>query len=146
MKRVYGIFLSLYPREYSQLFGPEVLNVFAQAAEEHRARGLGVWMWFILSELSAAVVSAGSHWIDRLSARRHPAFPEVVGAPRNGLFRTLQEAQNRVDINLKRMEDAIAHHDFVAARAYSIEDLKAREQLRKLRDRYGFDDDEMAVP
>jgi hypothetical protein len=43
------------------------------------------------------------------------------------------------------MEHAIAHHDFAAARAYSIEDLKAREDLRELQDRYGFDDDEMAL-
>ena len=49
------------------------------------------------------------------------------------------------DLNLKKMTHAIAHHDFAGARAYSIEDLKAREELRRLRDRYGFDDDEMAV-
>lgn len=145
MKRVYGIFLSLYPREYRELFGPEVLNVFAQAAEEHRARGLGVWAWFMVSELSGAVISAGSHWIDRFSARRHSATPEVAGSTRTGLFNTIQEAQNRIDLNLRRMERAIAHHDFVAARAYSIEDLKARADLRNLRDRFGFDDDEMVV-
>src|SRR5579863_5097575 len=145
MKRVYGAFLSLYPREYRELFGPEVLNVFAQAAEEHRSRGLGVWAWFMVSELSGAAISAGSHWIDRFSARRQAATPEVAGATRSGLFGVLREAQNRVDLNLRRMEHAIAHHDFVAARAYSIEESKAREDLRKLRDRYGFDDDEMAV-
>jgi hypothetical protein len=145
MKRIYGIFLSLYPREYRDLFGPEVLNVFAQAAEEHRARGLGVWAWFMVSELSGAVISAGSHWFDRFSARRQSVTPELAGATRTGLFNAVQEAQNRVNFNLRRMEHAIAHHDFVAARAYSIEDLKAREDLRQLRDRYGFDDDEMAV-
>jgi hypothetical protein len=51
-----------------------------------------------------------------------------------------QEAQNRVDLNLRRMTHAIAHRDFIAARAYSIEDLKAREDLRRLRDRFGFDE------
>ena len=71
MKRVYGAFLRLYPREYRDLFGPEVLSVFAQAAREHRARGLGVWVWFLVTELSGAVASAAGHWIDRLSARRH---------------------------------------------------------------------------
>jgi hypothetical protein len=145
MKRIYSVFLSLYPREYRDLFGPEVLNVFAQAAQEHRARGLGVWVWFMASELSGAVISAGSHWVDRLSARHQLAVPEPAGARPSGLFSAVQEAQNRVDFNLRRMEHAIAHHDFVGARAYSIEDLKAREDLRKLRDRYGFDDDEIAV-
>jgi hypothetical protein len=145
MKRVYGAFLRLYPREYRDLFGPEVLSVFAQAAREHRERGLGVWAWFLVTELSGAVLSAVGHWIDRFSARHRTAGPELAGAARSGLFGTVQEAQNRVDLNLKRMTHAIANHDFGGARAYSIEDLKAREELRRLRNRYGFDDDEMAV-
>ncbi len=106
MKRVYGVFLRLYPREYRDLFGPEVLNVFAQAADEQRSRGWCVWAWFMVSELSGAVISAGRHWIDRFSRRRHP---ELAGT------------------NLTRMMKAIANRDFAAARAYSIEDLKARE-------------------
>jgi hypothetical protein len=142
MKRVYGAFLHLYPREYRDLFGPEVLSVFAEAAREHRARGWGVWAWFLATELSGAVLSAAGHWIDRFSARPHQ---ELAGTTRSGLFSAVQEAQDRVDLNLKRMKHAIADHDFAGARAYSIEDLKAREELRKLRDRYGFDDDEMAV-
>jgi hypothetical protein len=145
MKRVYGAFLRLYPQEYRDLFGPEVLDVFAQAAREHRARGLGVWVWFLITELSGAVASAAGHWIDWLSARRHAAGPEVAGATHRSLFSAVQEAQNRVDVNLKKMTHAIANHDFAGARAYSIEDLKAREELQRLRDRYGFDDDEMAV-
>ena len=145
MKRVYGAFLRLYPQEYRDLFGLEVLDVFAQAAREHRARGLGVWVWFLVTELSGAVASAACHWIDRLSARRHSTVPGVAGATRRGLFSAVQEAQDRVDLNLERMTYAIAHHDFAGARAYSIEDLKAREELRKLRDRYGFDDDEMVL-
>jgi hypothetical protein len=111
----------LYPREYRDLFGPEVLSVFAEAAREHRARGLGVWAWFLVTELSGAVVSAAGHWIDRFSARGYPAScPELA------------------DTNLTRMTKAIANRDFAAARAYSIEDLK-------MRDRYGLDGDEMAL-
>jgi hypothetical protein len=142
MKRVYGAFLRLYPREYRDLFGAEVLSVFAQAAREQRARGLGSWVWFLVTELSGAVLSAAGHWIDRFGARPHP---EYEGATRGGLFGAVQEAQYRVDLNLRKMTQAIANHDFAGARAYSIEDLKAREELRRLRDRYGFDDDELAV-
>jgi hypothetical protein len=145
MRKIYGVFLRLYPREYRDLFGPEVLNVFAEAANEHRARGWGVWAWFLVTELSGAVVSAASHWVDRFSTRRRAEIPEAAGN-RSGLFSdALREAQNRIQFNLRRMEHAIAHHDFAAARAYSIEDLKAREDLRRLRDRYGFGDDEMAL-
>jgi hypothetical protein len=131
MKRIYGAFLSLYPREYRDLFGPEVLDVFAQAASEHRARGWHVWVWFLVTELSGAVTSAAGHWIDRFAARRHAPVPEVSGA----------NAQTRVDLNLKRMTQAIAKRDFTSARTYSFEERRAREELRKLRDRYGFDND-----
>ena len=128
MKRVYGAFLRLYPREYRDLFGPEVLSVFAQAAREHRERGLGVWAWFLVTELSGAVLSAVGHWIDRFSALgRCASHPAYTGRARSGVFSALQEAQNRVDLNLKRMTHAIANHDFAGARAYSIEDLKARK-------------------
>jgi hypothetical protein len=146
MKRVYSAFLYLYPQEYRDLFGPEVLSVFADAAREHRARGLGVWAWFLITELSGAAVSAAGHWIDRFSALRRPAgHQEFAGSTRDGLFSAVQEARNRVDLNLKRMTQAIAKHDFASARAFSVEDLRAREELRRLRDRYGFDDDEMAL-
>ncbi len=145
MKRVYAAFLSLYPQEYRELFGPEVLSVFDQAAREHRARGWSVWTWFLVTELSGAVISAGGHWIDRFSARHHRPGPEVADSTRRRTVSVIQEAQNRVDFNREQMTHAIANHDFVGARTYSFEELKAREDLRKLRDGYGFDDDEMAI-
>ena len=97
MKRVYGAFLRLYPREYRDLFGAEVLSVFAQAAREHRARGCGVRAWFLVTELSGAVLWAARHWIDRFSALgRCASRPDYAGAIRGGLFSAVQEAQNRV--------------------------------------------------
>lgn len=106
MKRIYAAFLHLYPREYRDLFGPEVVDVFAEAADEHRARGLGVWIWFLSVELSAALASAAHHWIDRGFVRQPKG---LSGTP------------------LQKMTQAIARHDFVAARAWSIEDLKSRQ-------------------
>lgn len=99
MKRLYAFFLRLYPREYRDIFGPEVLNVFAQAADEHRQRGLADWLRFLIAEFSDAVVSAARHWLDHR---------ELIGTP------------------LQKMTAAIARRDFLAARAYSIEDLKSR--------------------
>jgi hypothetical protein len=112
MKRVYRAFLLLYPREYRDLFGPEVVEVFSQAAKEHRARGWSVWVWFLVTELSGAIISAAGHWTDRLSRPRGGAGFEYAS-------------------NLEKMTAAIAHRDFVAARAFSFADLKAREDLRK---------------
>jgi len=106
MKRFYALFLRLYPREYRDLFGPEVLNVFAEAADEHRSRGLAVWLTFLVVELSGALASAARHWADYILARPRREF---VGTP------------------LERMTAAIARHDFVAARRFSIEDLKSRK-------------------
>lgn len=142
MKRIYALFLALYPREYRELFGPEVLRVFAEAAEEHKVRGRISWVRFLIVELSGAAWSAAGHWFDRFAARHHV---EVTPPTRGGLFGAAQEAQSRVDLNLKRMKQAIADRDFAKARTYSWEEMKAREELRRLRDRYGFDDDELAV-
>lgn len=46
--------------------------------------------------------------------------------------------KQRVEFCLRRMEHAIANHDFPGARSYSYEDLKAREQLRKLWEKQGL--------
>ena len=140
MKRIYRAFLCLYPREYRDLFGPEVLSVFEQAAEEHRARGWSVWVWFLVTELSGAAVSAAGHWIDRFPACRRSPAADTPGAARSGLFSAANEARNRVDFNLNKMTDAIANHDFAGARDWSYKERKAREDLRRLRDRYGFDE------
>lgn len=136
MKRIYALFLLLYPREYRDLFGPEVLDVFAQAAREQRARRWTAWVRFLVTELSGAIVSAAAHWLDRFS---RPDAVAVPGGSRS--FGVLGEAQDRIETNLKRMTDAIAHHDFEDAGACYFEDLKARDDLRQLRDRYGFEDD-----
>src|ERR1700689_5533357 len=112
MKRVYGAFLRLYRREYRDLFGPEDLSVFAQAAREQRARGRGVWVWFVVTELSGAVFSAAGHWVDRFSARRRARLsetPEIPCASRSGLFAAVREAQSRVDSNVQQMTHAIAN-------------------------------------
>ncbi|HEY3825810.1 MAG TPA: hypothetical protein VGL82_14700 [Bryobacteraceae bacterium] len=147
MKRIYALFLQLYPREYRDLFGPEVLAVFSEAAAEERSRGRAAWLWFLIVELSAAVVSAARHWVDRFSARRffvHRTV-EIAGASHTQLFSAVAEAQERADLSLKRMTQPIASGDYLAARKYSVEDLKARDELRRLRDRYGFDDDETVL-
>ncbi len=145
MKRLYALFLRLYPREYRDLFGPEVLGVFAQAADEHRQRGLAKWLLFLIAELSGALASAARHWADRFSRHEAP-HAEIAGTTRPHLFTAVQEAQIRVDLNIRRMEHAIANHDFAGARAWSYEERKARAELERLRDLFGFGDDEELTP
>jgi hypothetical protein len=106
MKRIYSVFLRLYPREYRELFGPEVLDVFSQAASEHKARGWRSWMWFLATELSGAVIAAAGHWMDRLTREQTP---------------------NPFESDLQKMTRAIARRDFAAARAFYFADIKARD-------------------
>ena len=80
MKRIYAAFFGLYPREYRDLFGPAVLDVFAQAAREQRARGWTAWVRFLITELSGAIVSAAAHWLDRFSAHRGAVRPAGSGS------------------------------------------------------------------
>lgn len=140
MKRIYAAFLRLYPREYRDLFGPEVLAVFAQAADDRRRCGQGAFLRFLMIELSGAVASAARCWIHRLSLRERSS-PEIAGN-RTHLFSSVEEAQNLIELNIKRMTHAIANHDFVGARQYSFEERKAREELHRLRDLYGLGDDD----
>ena len=58
-------------------------------------------------------------------------------APCAAVPNEIAEAEKRVEFCLRRMEHAIATHDFPGARFYSNEDLKARENLRQLRLKYG---------
>jgi hypothetical protein len=50
------------------------------------------------------------------------------------------EAQNRVSLNLNYLLFAISHHQFREARFYSNEERKAREDLRRVREKYGLGD------
>jgi hypothetical protein len=50
----------------------------------------------------------------------------------------LGDARRRVEFCLDRMMQAIAERRFDRARYYSKEDLKARDRLRRLREKYGI--------
>jgi ATP-dependent Clp protease ATP-binding subunit ClpC len=41
---------------------------------------------------------------------------------------------------IQHMEHAIANHDFPGARRYSHDERRAREELRRLRQKYDVDD------
>ncbi|HEY6340083.1 MAG TPA: hypothetical protein VIY49_01210 [Bryobacteraceae bacterium] len=50
------------------------------------------------------------------------------------------DAQARIPMLIQRMVDAIANHDFPGARRYSDEERLARDELHRLRQRYGIAD------
>jgi hypothetical protein len=155
--RMYQALLRLYPRDYAATFGPEMARAFERAGEETRARSQGAYARFALAELAGLAAGAGAEWFAKLttsSSVRGRCLPDLqkmrpAGVPREvwfagaggngvGIPSELQEAQSRVELCLRRMEHAIATHDFQGARFYSNEDLKARETLRLLREKHGM--------
>jgi ATP-dependent Clp protease ATP-binding subunit ClpC len=73
--------------------------------------------------------AAGAH------ARLHlPALPEEVA-----------DCQKRVTLGARRLESAIANHEFEKARLYSDEERKERENLKALKEKHHLDDSSSAV-
>ena len=157
MARAYRALLRLFPQDYQTFFGSEMLATFEEASEERRARGRIPYARFVATELAGLALRAPREWLAKITTSdsvRRRAVPDMrmmrpAGVPRELWFAQagwntepsdITEAERRVDFCLRRMEHAIATHDFPGARYYSNEDLKARENLRRLRARYGPDE------
>jgi len=113
-------FLRLYPREHREQFGAEMTSVFASAANERRG-----WLkrvWFCVREIAGLIWGA--------TAERFRRHSPAVENPAVTL-------QTQIEANLRRMEHAIANHQFDKARFYSYYDLKLRELLRKAAENRG---------
>lgn len=156
-KPAYGALLRLFPRDYRLFFEAEMLAAFGRASEEHRASGRIAYGRFVFAELAALAMSVLVEWIAKAttsSSIRARSLPDLrmmrpAGVPRELWFTSartvsaavpdeIAEAEKRVEFCLRRMEQAIATHDFPGARFFSNEDLKAREKLRLLRAKYGL--------
>jgi hypothetical protein len=153
-KPVYRALLRLFPGDYRSCFEIEMLDAFEQASEEWEGFAYGR---FICLELIGLAARLPLEWIAKLttsSSMRARSLPDLrkmrpagvprelwfasAGASRAGIPDEVAEAEKRVQFCLHRMEHAIATHDFPGARFYSNEDLKAREQLRQARAKYGL--------
>jgi|HubBroStandDraft_6_1064221.scaffolds.fasta_scaffold65832_4 hypothetical protein len=139
--RIYKALLRLYPSDCRGWCGPEMLDAFERAAQEHRARGLAAFVRFGLVELSGLLVEAGAAWIAKFTSSRYmrgfwiPTTMRRPGQSREDwcppgarVLSDVMEAQKRADFNLRHMVDAIADRDFKRARFYSEEDLRIRKQ------------------
>jgi len=154
---VYRALLRLYPEDYRLFFAAEMLGAFGRASEEQRARGRLAYGRFVCAELVALALSVPVEWMAKVSTSssiRARSLPDLrmmrpAGVPRELWFASartmsapapdeIEEAEQRVEFCLRRMEHAIATHDFPGARFYSNEDLKAREKLRQLRPKSGL--------
>jgi hypothetical protein len=161
LRRAYRTLLRLYPSDYTALFALEMQNAFEQTAEERRLRSRPVFVRFLLGEFIDLLIGAGAEWIAKLttdSSVRGRCLPDLrmmrpPGLPwelwfaatcRNtgqaSLPDEVMEAQDRISMLIHRMVYAIANHDFPGARRYSNEERQARDELRRLREKYNIDD------
>jgi hypothetical protein len=127
MKRVFRLFLLLYPAEYRRIFGEEMTNTFEELGHEH-----GWSVRFVIAELGGLIRGAASAWLER----RRPAVA-TDGPARPWMPREVVEAQQRVDEHVAAMVHAIANHQFERARELSNQEREARANLDRLRERYG---------
>ena len=137
--------MRMYPADYRLAFEVEMQAAFDRSAKEHRARGWLPYVRFLATELAGLWTGALQEWIAKSKTSRNMRPAGVPGelwfaAPRGSVPDEVAAVKQRVEFCLRRMEHAIANHDFPGARYYSDEDLKAREQLRKLREKHGLAD------
>jgi hypothetical protein len=130
MGRIFRALVHLYPQAHRDLLGAEMQAVFERGARENRDLGPVAYVCFLLTELVGFVSGAVRA---RLSAPPINAEPVASGLPEEVL-----EAQNRVAVTLNRLLFAISHHQFVQARKYSDEERNARQELRRVMEKYGL--------
>jgi len=132
MTRAWGLLLRLYPDKHRAEYADEMRHVIEQAAEEERQRGFVPYVRFLIAEAIGLLGGSAGQWLDVIGHRRYS--PEIAEAS-SGLDipDDITALELRIAANLRRMEYAIAHHQFTRARFFSEVDLRQREALKHLR-------------
>lgn len=128
MRHAYSALLLFYPVEYRHLFGEEMLNTFEQAAGDWRARGTLAFWWFTTWELTGLLHGLIGEWIAKHAAGDEYLRPWSAGK----VPAKAAELEKLCEQLVRRMEFAIAHHDFPKARFYSAAEEKTRRRLERL--------------
>jgi hypothetical protein len=115
MKRIYLMLLGFYPAEYRALFEVEMLALFEEAAAERRGRA--AYFGFSVRELAGLVWGGGFEWIAKWG--RPDRYLDLAPS-----------GEDRIGFFIRRMEYAIAHHQFAKARYYAEEERRERERLQ----------------
>ena len=133
MKRAYKFLLLLYPREHRDRFANEMTEVFEEPRNDQRARGWNWYVRFAFGEVMGLFAGVADAWLARV-----PVVANSVANAPYSLPPELADAQGLVDSSIAGIVHAIANHQFERARLYSYEERQAREKLRVLREKYGF--------
>jgi hypothetical protein len=129
---IYRFLLGLYPRDQREQFGAEMEAVFREASEEQRGRGAVACFRFAVVEFSGLLSGAVAAHFGSV-ARRPPGGPAITEPL--VLPDDVREVERIVAVSVDRMVYAIAHHQFVEARFYSLVERRARARLDELRGR-----------
>lgn len=127
MRQAYLTLLRFYPADHREIFAPEMLDTFDQAAADVRKRGFAASVWFTTRELLGLLRGLVKERIAKWTGRDRDLIHEPHDLPADAT-----EAQARLRGLITRMEFAIANHDFPRARFYSDKERIMREQLRRL--------------
>jgi hypothetical protein len=141
MRNAYRALLRLYPRDFRALFASEMQRAFEIAYQEERVHPVHECLGLVkgairewIAKLTTDGAIRGRTLPDRLlmrppgvswEAHYAGAFPEEV-----------LEAQHHTEYLVSRIVHAIANHRWQDARFYDLEERKARENLRLLRQKY----------
>lgn len=123
--RAYSIVLALYPTDFRDQFGAEMVAVFEQAAAQRR--GAGPVFLFFVKEMLGLLAGAARERVSRhraIGARDDLPFPSDLAG-----------AEKYQEIVSRRLIRSIAKHEFSNARYYDQQDRKARALLAELRAR-----------
>jgi len=108
----------LYPAEHRELFEGEMLALIEELSEERRACGRAVFFWFSLREVAGLACGGASEWMAKYGRSRR-------------YLDSVPSGEERLAFLIRRMEYAIAHHEFAKARYYAEEERREREKLQK---------------
>jgi hypothetical protein len=136
MRGAYEFILCFYPAEYRASFGPEMLHVFDRAAGRPRKQGRMAALRFAGREFAGLLAGVPAQWIVKAAARSGYVTSQCAPQHESGMPLEIVETRKQIQQLIRRMEFAIAHHDFPNARRYSYEEGEAREHLNQLIEDY----------
>jgi|SRR5579871_1015446 len=141
MQWIFTLLLKLYPADYRAIFARQMLAAFLESAEDCRHRGRFALFAFVTAECAGLIGGSIREWFVKWTTPRIERQSWMEGAvadPGERLPGPVADAERRVASLVDQMVYAIAHHDFEGARRYSYQERRERENLRRLRESYGF--------
>lgn len=132
MMRFYEVLLGFYPSEYKALFAEEIAVVLREAAENSRRRGIIAFILFGFRETLGLIFGLGAEWMAKFTTFNSYMSYCSRSMASDAASDEVIASEKRIQFFCRKMEHAIAHHDFEGARFYAGEEGKERVRLEQL--------------